>query len=92
MPLTSSRVSIEGTRLPAKLMTAEPDCRIPTMTMEQDKRTLTVLAPRKAAPMTGCVGTDDKGACDRYLAPYLQVVLDESVDLDRSTLSLHGGD
>ena len=98
------KIELKNTNLPAKLMTTCPDTRVPTMTLDKDKLTLHILAPRKALAMSGLIGNSPtkKGELtksndfdkkyDYYLAPYLTITLDQQIDLDRSTISLHNGD
>ncbi|GBG28827.1 Hypothetical Protein FCC1311_050482 [Hondaea fermentalgiana] len=92
MPLTQlpsddprKSVSLSGTHLPAKLMTATPDPRIPTMTIDE-KIHVRILAPAKARVLDGT------GTPTSHLVPYLNLSVDEQIDLERSTLSFHNGD
>mmetsp|Transcript_6164 Transcript_6164/g.9648 ORF Transcript_6164/g.9648 Transcript_6164/m.9648 type:complete len:764 (-) Transcript_6164:219-2510(-) len=80
-------VDLRGTRLPAKIMTSNPDRRVPTMTLDKEsKARLTILAPRKFKGLSSSNQTLD------FLVPYTNITLDDQVDIERSTLSFHGGD
>jgi len=76
MPLLPGNVNMKGTKLKPHIMTSEPDCRIPTMTIENNINVI-ILAPSSHQD-------------EWFLVPYLNCVLDEMADLDRSTLSFHG--